>query len=98
MTIRAALRVLGTPLRLLLLGSIGLYRLLSAGSAPRCKYYPTCSDYAQGAITVHGAGKGFALASWRLLRCNPLSRGGVDHVPPAGRAYDSLIHPAGGRL
>ena len=47
----------------------------------KCKYYPTCSHYAIEAIQIHGAFKGFFLAIWRILRCNPFSRGGVDPVP-----------------
>lgn len=46
-----------------------------------CKYYPTCSDYALEAIQKHGAIKGGAMASYRILRCNPLSKGGYDPVP-----------------
>ena len=48
----------------------------------RCKYYPSCSQYAVEAIRVHGPGRGLLLAGWRLLRCNPLSDGGLDPVPP----------------
>lgn len=46
-----------------------------------CKYTPTCSQYAIEAFEKHGVIKGFILASWRLLRCNPFSRGGYDPVP-----------------
>lgn len=46
-----------------------------------CKYYPTCSNYAYQAIQKYGSIKGGALAFWRLLRCNPFSRGGYDPVP-----------------
>ena len=46
---------------------------------PRCKYYPSCSNYATTAINRYGL-KGLAMASWRLLRCNPWSHGGVDYV------------------
>ncbi|MBR0081281.1 MAG: membrane protein insertion efficiency factor YidD [Clostridia bacterium] len=46
-----------------------------------CKYTPTCSEYAMEAIELHGAFKGSLLAAWRLLRCNPFSRGGYDPVP-----------------
>jgi uncharacterized protein len=49
---------------------------------PRCKYYPSCSNYAVEALRVHGAIRGTGLAAWRLLRCNPFSDGGVDPVPP----------------
>ena len=48
----------------------------------KCRYYPTCSCYAVEAIETHGAFKGFLLALWRVLRCNPLSKGGYDPVPP----------------
>ncbi len=46
-----------------------------------CRYHPTCSHYAIDAIKTHGAIKGFVLAVWRVLRCNPWSRGGEDPVP-----------------
>ncbi len=46
-----------------------------------CKYTPTCSVYAMEAIELHGAWKGSLLAIWRILRCNPFSRGGYDPVP-----------------
>lgn len=46
-----------------------------------CKYYPTCSAYAYEAIERFGAVKGTGLAIWRILRCNPFSKGGVDPVP-----------------
>jgi uncharacterized protein len=48
----------------------------------RCKYYPTCSAYAQEAIRTHGVFRGGAMAAWRVMRCNPFSHGGVDEVPP----------------
>jgi putative membrane protein insertion efficiency factor len=47
---------------------------------PRCKYHPTCSQYALDALREFGFLRGIALAGWRLLRCNPLSDGGVDHA------------------
>jgi putative membrane protein insertion efficiency factor len=49
---------------------------------PRCRYYPSCSNYAIGALREHGAIRGAGLAAWRLLRCNPFSDGGYDPVPP----------------
>jgi putative membrane protein insertion efficiency factor len=51
-----------------------------------CKYLPTCSEYASIAIANHGPLRGVWLASWRLLRCNPFARGGLDLVPPAPAA------------
>jgi putative membrane protein insertion efficiency factor len=50
-----------------------------------CRYQPTCSEYAAVAIATHGPLRGIALAVWRLLRCHPFSRGGLDQVPPAAR-------------
>jgi len=46
-----------------------------------CRYVPTCSEYAAEAVATHGVLQGTALACWRLLRCNPLGRGGYDPVP-----------------
>jgi uncharacterized protein len=46
-----------------------------------CKYVPTCSEYAAEAVARHGWLRGGALAAWRLLRCNPIARGGLDPVP-----------------
>ncbi len=47
----------------------------------RCRFYPTCSMYAKEAITVHGAFKGGILSIIRILKCNPLFKGGYDEVP-----------------
>ena len=67
----------------LLVGLVRGYQiLLSPLLGQRCKYYPTCSAYAIDAIRVHGAARGLMLASWRVLRCNPFSDGGIDYVPP----------------
>jgi putative membrane protein insertion efficiency factor len=46
----------------------------------RCKYHPSCSQYAIDALRKHGFIKGSLLAGWRLVRCNPWSHGGVDHA------------------
>ena len=56
-------------------------RFISAYLPARCRYYPTCSSYTIQAIERHGAVKGVILGAWRILRCNPYARGGVDHVP-----------------
>ncbi len=66
----------------LLLRLIRLYRrVLSPGLSPRCRFEPSCSAYAEEAIRVHGAVRGGGLAVWRLLRCQPFARGGIDPVP-----------------
>jgi uncharacterized protein len=63
------------------IGLVYLYRwtlgLLWTGS---CKYHPSCSQYALDALRRYGLVRGAVLAGWRLLRCNPWSHGGVDHV------------------
>lgn len=66
-----------------LIALVRLYRkyLSPAKGRPSCRYYPTCSAYAVEAIQIHGAIKGSLLAVWRILRCNPFSKGGVDPVP-----------------
>lgn len=72
----------------LLIKLIRLYqKYLSPLKRPCCKYYPTCSAYAVSAIEKHGAIKGFILAVWRILRCNPWSMGGVDYVPEKFHLY-----------
>lgn len=48
---------------------------------PSCKYYPTCSNYAITAYKRFGVIGGFLLSAWRILRCNPFSKGGIDYVP-----------------
>lgn len=74
------------PLAWLLLLPIHLYRrYFSALTGQNCRYFPTCSSYAVTALTRHGVLKGTLLAVWRLLRCNPWSRGGSDRVPARGR-------------
>lgn len=54
---------------------------ISPTHAPCCRYTPTCSSYALEALEKHGAWKGGLMSLWRVLRCNPFSRGGYDPVP-----------------
>lgn len=56
-------------------------RQISPGLPPRCKYDPSCSSYALTAIERYGLARGSILAVWRILRCNPFSKGGYDPVP-----------------
>ena len=56
-------------------------RSISPSLGANCKYLPTCSQYAVEAIAKYGALKGGLMAVWRILRCNPFSRGGYDPVP-----------------
>jgi uncharacterized protein len=65
----------------LLIGAIRLYQLLlSPLFSNSCKYHPSCSQYAVDALRRYGVLRGSVLAGWRLLRCNPWSRGGVDYA------------------
>lgn len=62
---------------------IRLYqKYISPMLGAHCRFYPTCSQYAVEAFQVHGFFKGFALATWRVLRCNPFGKSGYDPVPP----------------
>jgi len=64
-----------------LIGAIQFYRrYLSICKLPTCKFYPTCSQYAIESIEEKGAFLGVLKSTWRILRCNPFSRGGYD--PP----------------
>ena len=70
-----------TFVRSLLVAPIRLYqRVVSPALGPRCKYHPSCSEYAVQAIRRYGVLRGLVLAGWRLLRCNPWSHGGFDYV------------------
>jgi len=74
----------------ILLGLLAFYRrwlspaLHSLGTGG-CKFLPTCSEYASVAIATHGPLRGSSLAIWRILRCHPFSRGGLDPVPTPGK-------------
>ena len=62
--------------------------LLSPVLGPACRFHPSCSEYARGALLAHGPLRGTWLALLRLLRCNPWNAGGHDPVPPAREAPD----------
>jgi len=64
--------------KILVLVIKGYQKLISPYFAPRCKYYPSCSTYTELAISEFGI-KGLFMATWRLIRCNPFSHGGVDY-------------------
>lgn len=98
---RRAAWVAGTPVRQGLIAAIRVYRATLAGwLGGQCRFYPSCSHYAEDAIRLRGAVRGTMLATWRILRCNPFGAGGVDHVAEHGRrgpgdVYDGVLQVDG---
>ena len=82
----------GLGARVFLAGVRFYQRWVSPALPRRCRYYPTCSAYAVEAVQVHGVVKGIVLTLWRMMRCNPLTRGGVDHVPEPGQWHYRYPH------
>jgi putative membrane protein insertion efficiency factor len=69
----------------LALGLLRFYkRWISPVFPPSCRYVPTCSEYAMEAVERYGAWRGGAMAAWRVLRCHPLAKGGLDAVVKSG--------------
>ncbi len=69
-------------IRAILLLLVRAYRrFISPGLPAACRFYPSCSAYAEGALLKHGAAKGAWLAARRLARCHPVHPGGIDPVP-----------------
>lgn len=71
--------------RLFVLPIRAYQRVLSPLTPPSCRFEPSCSEYGAQAILAHGVLKGILLGTWRILRCQPFSTGGLDPVPPPGR-------------
>jgi uncharacterized protein len=70
-----------SAVRSIVLAPVRVYqRAISPAIPRRCKYHPTCSEYAVTAVRRYGILRGLVLATWRVLRCNPWSHGGVDFV------------------
>lgn len=69
-------------IRGLLLLFVRAYRAtFSRALPPACRFYPSCSAYAETALSRHGAARGSYLTARRLLRCHPFHPGGIDPVP-----------------
>ena len=90
----------GAPVRATLVLLIRIYRVtLSGVFGGQCRFYPSCSHYAEDAIRRHGAVRGSGLAAWRIVRCNPFGRGGVERVPARVALHDAVIpNPGGSRV
>jgi len=85
--LRTVVRDVAAVPRAVLLGLVWAYRHLVSPWTPRtCRYYPSCSAYAEQALRQHGAIRGGWLAVRRLGRCHPWTPGGVDPVPPGRQA------------
>lgn len=88
-------RGIGRVLAYILIAPIKIYQwTISPMLGDVCRYYPSCSKYAVGALKVHGPVKGLLLTAYRLVRCTPLSKGGVDPVPDRGE-WQPSIYPNG---
>jgi putative membrane protein insertion efficiency factor len=83
-----------TLLARLLMLPIRAWRLVSVHLPPRCRFHPSCSQYALEALSQHGAGRGTWLAIRRVGRCHPWHDGGLDPVPPPN-VRSSLAAPVG---
>jgi|SRR5436190_24286444 len=84
-TLRRSLWRAGVPARWGVVMTIRGYRAtLGKLAGGRCRFHPSCSIYAEQAVSEWGVLRGGALAVWRVLRCSPLTAGGIDH-PPRGR-------------
>ncbi|MCL1907454.1 MAG: membrane protein insertion efficiency factor YidD [Propionibacteriaceae bacterium] len=70
-------------------------RWISPMYPPRCKYFPSCSEYSLISVQTHGAIKGVGLTLWRIIRCNPFSLGGYDPVPGTQAAVEWEQEQAG---
>ena len=71
----------------MLIKLIKLYQRMPLRSHSKCKYIPTCSNYAINVLNEFGLIKGLYLATKRIIRCNPLSKGGID-LPPTKENYE----------
>jgi len=77
-------------MKVLLTALLRFYQLaISPMLGPRCRFYPTCSNYAIEALRVHGAARGSWLAARRVCRCHPWNAGGIDPVPPKNSSHST---------
>jgi len=79
----------------LLMALVTAYRYtLSPLLGPRCRFTPSCSEYALDALATHGALKGSLLAMRRIAKCHPFNAGGHDPVPPKSSCCERPVNDA----
>ncbi len=71
----------GNSMKKLIIRLIEWYQNQTKDTNPTCRYHPTCSSYVKEAFEKHNFFRASILSTWRILRCNPLSKGGYDPVP-----------------
>ena len=82
----------GKALAYILIAPIKLYQwTISPLLGDVCRYHPSCSKYAVGVLKVHGPFKGLFLTAYRLVRCTPFTRGGLDPVPERGHWRPTIL-------
>lgn len=67
-------------------------KYLSPLKSTKCPYFPSCSQYGLEAVQRYGALKGSLLSAWRILRCNPFSKGGYDPVPSFTNSTKAIVY------
>ncbi|PFG21152.1 membrane protein insertion efficiency factor YidD [Serinibacter salmoneus] len=90
-------RSVGWVARLITLPIVAYQKVISPWFPQQCRFYPSCSNYAVQAIRERGALIGPVLAGYRVLRCNPWARGGVDVPPHRGQrwpSWDGVVAPS----
>lgn len=87
--LRKFMEAVFTTWEIILISLVKVYQFtISPLIGPKCRFYPSCSEYCIEAIHEHGAIKGIGLAFKRLIRCHPLCDGGFDPVPPNKKKRD----------
>lgn len=90
--VRRVMWAAGLPARGVLIAMIRVYRATLSGLlGGQCRFYPSCSVYAEDAIRARGALVGAVLSSWRILRCNPFGKGGVEPAPVRHAGANPLV-------
>jgi putative membrane protein insertion efficiency factor len=73
-------------------------RWISPAFPPSCRFVPTCSEYAMEAVERYGVVRGASIGAWRVLRCHPLAKGGLDPLVERGALRTDTAQPLKGPL